>query len=229
LRNKDILKIQEILEWNNAGFRTQSGTKLKNDQTGETIYTPPQDISEIKLIKMAIIHHQFESIHPFYDWNGRTGRIINILYLAKNDLLDMPILYLSSYIIKHKSEYYRLLQDVRESGNWDEWILYMLEAVQQTSKDTMEMIWAIWTLMWTTKESMKIKVPKIYSKDLLEILFSHPYTKIEFLVDEIWMSRQRASRYLQELVDTWYMLVIQIKQQKYFINIDLFNLLKKWL
>ena len=249
LRNKDILKVQEILEWNNAGFRTQSWTKLKNDQTGETIYTPPQDIWEITdlmsnlehyintpeledidpLIKMAIIHHQFESIHPFYDWNGRTGRIINILYLAKNDLLDMPILYLSNYIIKNKSEYYRLLQDVRVHESWDDWILYMLEAVEQTSKDTMQMIWAIWTLMWTTKESMKIKVPKIYSKDLVEIIFSHPYTKIEFLVDEMWMSRQRASRYLQELVDAWYMLVIQIKQQKYFINIDLFNLLKKWL
>lgn len=139
LLNRDILKIQEILEKNDAWFRTQVWTKLKNDQTWETIYTPPQNIEEIKdlmsnleqyintdledidpLIKMAIIHHQFESIHPFYDWNGRTWRIINILYLVKNDLLNMPILYLSNYIIKHKSDYYRLLQEIREKWNRDE-------------------------------------------------------------------------------------------------------------
>jgi Fic family protein len=104
-----------------------------------------QDIDP--LIKMAIIHHQFESIHPFYDGNGRTGRIINILYLAKHDLLDMPILYLSNYIIQHKSEYYRLLQNVREQGSWDDWILYMLDAVEQTAKDTIQIIHEIWALM----------------------------------------------------------------------------------
>lgn len=248
LLNRDILKIQEVLEQNDAGFRTQSWTKLKNDQTWETIYTPPQNIDEIKelmtnlekyinddledidpLIKMAIIHHQFESIHPFYDWNGRTGRIINILYLVKNDLLQMPILYLSNYIIKHKADYYRLLQDVRENDSRDEWILYMLDAVEKTSLDTMEMIKDIWELMWKTKKSLKEKLPKVYSKDLLEIIFSHPYTKIEFLVDWMWMSRQRASRYLQELVDNWFMIVIQIKNSKYFVNVELFELLRKWL
>lgn len=249
LLNRDILKIQEILEKNDAWFRTQSWTKLKNDQTWETIYTPPQNIEEIKdlmsnlekyinnddledvdsLIKMAIIHHQFESIHPFYDWNWRTWRIINILYLVKNDLLNMPILYLSQYIIKHKSDYYRLLQEVREKWNRDEWILYMLDAIEKTSLDTIEMIKDIWDLMWKTKKSMKEKVPKIYSKDLLEIIFSHPYTKIDFLVDNIWMSRQRASRYLQELVDNWYMKNIKIKNSKFFINIELFERLKKWL
>ncbi len=246
--NRDILKIQELLEQNDAGFRTQSWTKLKNDQTWETIYTPPQNIDEIKelmtnlekyinddledidpLIKMAIIHHQFESIHPFYDWNGRTWRIINILYLVKNDLLQMPILYLSNYIIKHKADYYRLLQEVRENESRDEWILYMLDAVEKTSLDTMQMIKAIWDLMWKTKKSLKEKLPKVYSKDLLEIIFSHPYTKIEFLVDSMWMSRQRASRYLQELVDNWFMIVIQIKNSKYFVNVKLFELLRKWL
>ncbi len=246
--NADILKIQKILEWNNAGFRIQTWTKLKNDQTWETIYTPPQNTEEIKdlmtnlekyinedledidpLIKMSIIHHQFESIHPFYDWNGRTGRIINILYLIKNDLLNMPILYLSNYIIKNKSNYYRLLQEVREKWVWDEWILYMLDAIEKTSLDTMEMIKSIWDLMWKTKKSMKDKLPKIYSKDLLEIIFSHPYTKIEFLVDGMWMSRQRSSRYLQELVNSGYMLVIQIKNSKYFVNIELFERLRKWL
>jgi len=248
LLNRDILKIQELLEQNDAGFRAQSWTKLKNDQTWEIVYTPPQNIDEIKelmsnlekyinddledidpLIKMAIIHHQFESIHPFYDWNGRTGRIINILYLVKNDLLQMPILYLSNYIIKHKADYYRLLQEVRENDSRDEWILYMLDAVEKTSLDTMQMIKAIWDLMWKTKKSLKEKLPKVYSKDLLEIIFSHPYTKIEFLVDSMWMSRQRASRYLQELVDNWFMIVIQIKNSKYFVNVELFELLRKWL
>jgi len=248
LVNRDILKIQEILEWNNAWFRTQSWTKLKNDKTWETIYTPPQDIKEIEdlmnnlekyinedledidsLIKMAIIHHQFESIHPFYDSNWRTWRIINILYLVKNNLLNMPILYLSNYIIKNKSDYYRLLQEVRDKWNRNEWILYMLDAIEKTSIDTMEMIKSIWDLMWKTKKSMKEKLPKIYSKDLLEIIFSHPYTKIDFLVDNMWMSRQRSSRYLQELADNWYMFVVQIKNSKYFINIELFERLKKWL
>lgn len=246
--NRDILKIQELLEQNDAGFRTQSWTKLKNDQTWETVYTPPQNIDEIKelmsnlekyinddledidpLIKMAIIHHQFESIHPFYDWNGRTGRIINILYLVKNDLLQMPILYLSNYIIKHKADYYRLLQEVRENDSRDEWILYMLDAVEKTSLDTMQMIKAIWELMWKTKKSLKEKLPKVYSKDLLEIIFSHPYTKIEFLVDWIWMHRETASKYLNALVDNWYMIVIQIKNSKYFVNVELFELLRKWL
>lgn len=249
LLNRDILQIQEILEKNNAGFRTQSWTKLKNDQTWETIYTPPQNIEEIKdlmfdleqyinneslddidpLIKMAIIHHQFESIHPFYDGNGRTWRIINILYLVKNNLLSMPILYLSNYIIKHKYDYYRLLQEVREKDLWEEWIIYMLDAIEKTSLDTMEMIQAIWNLMWKTKKSMKEKLPKLYSKDLLEIIFSHPYTKIEFLVDELWITRKTSAKYLQDLVDNWYMFVVQIKNSKYFVNIELFELLKKWL
>jgi len=249
LFNRDILQIQEILEKNDAGFRTQSWTKLKNDQTGETIYTPPQNIEKIKdlmfnleqyinnddledldpLIKMVIIHHQFESIHPFYDWNWRTWRIINILYLVKNDLLSMPILYLSNYIIKHKSDYYRLLQEVREKDTWEEWIMYMLDAVEKTSIDTMEMIQAIWDLMWKTKKSMKEKLPKLYSKDLLEIIFSHPYTKIEFLVDWMWMTRQTSSKYLNELVENWYMFSIQKWKNKYFVNLELFELLRKWL
>lgn len=247
--NRDILKIQEILENNDAWFRTQSWTKLKNDKTWEIIYIPPQDINEIKdlmnnleqyinndnledldpLIKMAIIHHQFESIHPFYDWNWRTWRIINILYLLKNNLLNMPILYLSNYIIKNKWDYYRLLQEVREKNLWEEWILYMLDAVEKTSIDTMNIIKEIWNLMWKTKLSLKEKLPKIYSKDLLEIIFSHPYTKIEFLVDELWITRQRSSRHLQELVNNWYMKIVKIKNSKYFVNIELFELLKKWL
>ena len=189
-----------------------------------------KDLEDIDpLIKMTIIHHQFESIHPFYDWNGRTWRIINILYLVKNDLLNMPILYLSNYIIKHKSDYYRLLQEVREKWNRDEWILYMLDAIEKTSLDTMEMIKDIWDLMWKTKKSMKEKLTKIYSKDLLEIIFSHPYTKIEFLVEELWITRKTSAKYLNELINSWYMVMIPIWKQRYFINIELFDLLRKWL
>lgn len=143
---------------------------------------------------MAIIHHQFETIHPFYDGNGRTGRIINILYLILNDLLDIPILYLSNYIIKHKDAYYRLLQEVRTKDNWEEWILYMLDGVEQTSLETISLVNDISALMKKTKYDIKQKLPKIYSKDLIEILFSHPYTKINFLVDELDLTRQSASK-----------------------------------
>ena len=247
LLNKDILKIQEILEKNTAWFRTQAGTKLLNDKTWETIYTPPQNIEEIQdlmtnleqyinnseledldpLIKLALIHHQFESIHPFYDGNGRTWRIINILYLVLNDLLDLPILYLSNYIIKNKAEYYRLLQEVREKWNWEDWVLYMLDAIEKTSIDTMNIIKNIWDLMWNTKKSLKENLPKIYSKDLLEIIFSNPYTKIDFLVKDLWITRKTSAKYLNELLEAWYMKLEIRKKEKYFINIELYELLKK--
>ena len=245
---RDILNIQELLEKNDAWLRTQSWTNLKNDQTWEIVYTPPQNTNEIislmdnlekyinenlddndPLIRMAIIHHQFESIHPFYDGNGRTWRIINILYLTLNDLLDLPILYLSKYIIKNKSNYYKLLQEVREEWNWDEWILYMLDAIEVTAFDTIKMINAIWVLMWKNKYEIRKELPKIYSKDLLEIIFSNPYTKIDFLVDGMLMSRQRASRYLNELVKKWYLKEEKIWKSKYFINIELFELLRRWI
>lgn len=250
LLNRDILKIQEILEKNEAWFRKQSWTKLENQETKEIIYLPPQKLDEIldlmenlekyindnsisdldELIKMAIIHHQFESIHPFYDWNGRTWRIINILYLVKNWLLDIPILYLSNYIIRNKSEYYRLLQDVRDNDNWEEWILFMLEAVEKTSISTINMINDIYILMWKSKKFLKEnKKINFYSKDLLEILFYHPYTKIEFLEKWLWISRQTASKYLNELVELWFLKLIQIKNSKYFINLELFEILRKWL
>jgi Fic family protein len=151
------------------------------------------------------------------------------LYLVLNDLLDMPILYLSNYIINNKADYYRLLQKVRTKGKWEEWIIYMLTAIETTSLDTIKMIENIWTLMWETKISLRKTLPKVYSKDLLEIIFSHPYTKIDFLVDGMWMTRQRSSRYLNELVKEWYMELMKIWKDKYFINIELYELLKKWL
>lgn len=245
LLKKHIIEIQSVLEQNDAGVRKQAGTNLKNAQTGEVIYTPPQDYETIQelltnlenyinepndidpLVNMAIIHHQFESIHPFYDGNGRTGRIINILYLILKDLIDIPILYLSRYIITHKADYYRLLQEVRTENKWEEWILYMLEAVEQTSLETIELINNINDLMIKTQDKISQELPKIYSKDLIEILFTHPYTKIDFLVDRLNISRQTASKYLSELEAKGILETVQIKNSKYFINIDLFAMLKK--
>ena len=216
LLTRHIVDIQQELEGNVAGIRKQAGTVLKNQATGEVIHTPPQEETTIRklldnleqyintndgidpLIKMAIIHYQFETIHPFYDGNGRTGRIINILYLVLNELLDLPILYLSSYIIKHKADYYRLLQEVRTKGSWEEWIIYMLEGIEQTATKQVQLINDIKELMDKTKEKLKSELPKIYSKDLLEVLFIHPYTKIDMLVDNLGMTRQTASKHLKE-------------------------------
>jgi Fic family protein len=245
LLKKHIIEIQGVLEKNDAGVRKQAGTNLKNAGTGEVIYTPPQDYETIQalltnlenyinepneldsLVNMAIIHHQFESIHPFYDGNGRTGRIINILYLILKDLLDIPVLYLSRYIITHKADYYRLLQEVRTEDKWEEWILYILEAVEQTSLETIELINNISDLMIKTQDKISSELPKIYSKDLVEILFMHPYTKIEFLVDRLHITRKTASKYLSELENNGILKNIQIKNSKYFINVELFDLLRK--
>ena len=179
------------------------------------------------LVNMAIIHYQFESIHPFYDGNGRTGWIINILYLILKDLLDIPVLYLSRYIIAHKADYYRLLQEVRTEDKWEEWVLYMLEAIEQTSLETIDLINDISELMLKTQEKISSELPKIYSKDIVEILFMHPYTKIEFLVDKLGLHRHTASTYLKELERLSILKAIKIGRSKYFINTELFDMLKK--
>ena len=245
LLKKYIVEIQQELEQNDAGVRKQSGTVLKNAKTGEVVFTPPQDYETIQnlldnlekyinneneidpLINMAIIHYQFETIHPFYDGNGRTGRIINILYLILKDLLDIPILYLSSYIIENKADYYRLLQEVRTKDNLEEWILYMLDGVEQTALETIELINGIDLLMIETKEKIKTELSTRYTKDLVEILFMHPYTKIEFLVDTLAITRKTASKYLNELEKIGILQNIQIKNSKFFINKNLFTMLKK--
>jgi len=245
LLKRHIIEIQKELEQNDAGVRRQSGTNLKNAQTGEVVFIPPQQFEQIEellanlesyinepneldvLVNMAIIHYQFETIHPFYDGNGRTGRIINILYLVLNNFLEMPILYLSNYIIKNKHDYYRLLQEVRTDDKWEEWILYMLDGVEKTSIETMHLINDISVMMRETKYTIREKLPKIYSKDLIEILFSHPYTKIEFLVDGLNISRQTASKHLNELEKIGIMESIKIKNNKFFINKELFARLQK--
>ncbi|WP_198170090.1 Fic family protein [Mucilaginibacter arboris] len=246
LKTSHILQIQKILEQNDAGYRKLPGTSLVNEATGETVYTPPQDYDSViqlmdnlisfindtelypadPLIKMAVIHHQFESIHPFYDGNGRTGRIINILYLVLNELLDLPILYLSRYIIRHKSDYYRLLQKVRDTGDWEEWILYMLDGIEQTAKETILLIVNIKTLMQDYKMRIRKEFPKMYSQDLLNNLFRHPYTKIEFLMNELMVSRLTATRYIDLLVEKGFLEKQRIGRSNFYINTPLYQLFK---
>jgi Fic family protein len=246
LTNNNILQIQGVLENNKAGFRKLPGTALKNTTTGETIYTPPQDYEEITrlmsnleryinepqmqdcdpLIKMAVIHFQFESIHPFYDGNGRTGRIINILYLILEKLQTLPILYLSNYIIKNKPDYYRLLQNVRDDNSWEEWLLFMINAVEQTSKDTIQLIIKIKELMLSFKYRLRDNY-KFYSQDFLNNLFKHPYTKIEFVVNDLGVSRLTAANYLNKLAEDKILRKSKLGTGNYYINDELFNLLTK--
>jgi Fic family protein len=241
-----ILNIHKILEDNDAGFRTVPGTELKNDLTKQVVYTPPQSAFEIKelmsnlvnyinddelddldyLVKMAIIHHQFESIHPFYDGNGRLGRIINILYLIAKDLLDYPTLYLSRYIIQNKAEYYRLLQLVRDEQAWETWILFMLEAVISVARQSIELVKAIKAKMLEYKNVIRSEYPKIYSQDLLNNIFKHPYTKIEFLQEDLDVTRQTAAKYLDTIADNPKNLLEKVKigRDNFYINIGLLNL-----
>ena len=244
LLKRDIVHIQGILEQNDAGVRRQSGTVLRNMATGEVVFEPPQEYEEIQellselekfineaneldpLVSMAIVHYQFETIHPFYDGNGRTGRIINILYLILNGMLDVPILYLSSYIIQHKADYYRLLQEVRTNDKMEEWILYMLDGIEQTSLGTIELVQDIHALMAKTQHQIQEELPKIYSKDLVEVLFMHPYTKIDFLIHKLQLHRHTASKYLNELEKLGIVQSVKIKNSKFFVNVELFERLK---
>ncbi len=240
-----IVEIQKILEGNTAGIRKLPGTALRNGVTGKVIYTPPDNIDSINrlmtnfeiylnaqdeispLIKMAIQHYQFESIHPFYDGNGRTGRIINVLYLILNDLLENPIIYLSAYIINNKKDYYRLLQEVRTKDNFEEWILYILKGIEQTANETINQVREISQLFIKTQELVKAEAPKSYSKELIELLFEHPYCKIEYLTDRLNISRITASKYLKELEKIKVLQSKQVWKETLYINTRLFDLLKK--
>lgn len=243
LTNNHILQIQQELEQNNAGFRKLPGTALKTD-AGATVYTPPQHPAEIAalmgslerfinddslfdadpLIKMALIHHQFESIHPFYDGNGRTGRIINVLYLVKHSLLDLPVLYLSSHIVRTKSDYYRLLQAVREEDAWEAWVLYMLVAVEHTAREAITTIQAIKQLLLDVKHRIRAQ-HRFYSQDLINNMFSHPYTKIEFIQRDLKVSRLTASKYLNALAATGFLHVQKIGRSNYYMNLPLYRIL----
>jgi len=245
IRVNDIVSIQQELVNNTAGIRSTPGTVLKNDKTGEIVYTPPQDKHEIldllsnfinqfnqnekdlsPLIQLAVLHYQFESIHPFYDGNGRTGRILNILYLIMNGLIDIPILYLSSYIIENKQDYYRLLNQTNKTGEWEDWILYMLKAIQSTSMQTIDKISRILNLLELTIQNVQIKAPKIYTKELVELLFEQPYSKIEFVVNQLHVERKAASRYLKELEQIGILQSQKAGRETIYINTGLIEILK---
>ncbi len=240
-----ITKIQEEIEHNNAGVRSTLGTVIKNSVTDEIIYTPPQEKNEIldymdnlinyindtdgvdPLIKLAIIHYQFESIHPFYDGNGRTGRILNILYLVLSDLLDTPILYLSKYIIKTKQEYYRLFQETRKTNNYEDWIIYMLKGIEQTSISTINVINKISDEMKRMKKELREKT-KIYSKELLEALFYEFYTRVSHIKTELNVSERTALRYLNVLEDQGFITSEKIGRERIYKNERLLDLIKNF-
>lgn len=245
----DIKQIQKTLEHNNAGFRTVPGTKLKSSK-GEVVYIPPQSGEDVArymsnleqyinnpeihdidpLIKMAIIHHQFESIHPFYDGNGRTGRIIAILYLVVNDLLDLPILYLSRCITHNKGEYYRLIQRIRDNDpdnaeDWEKWVLFILKGVEETAIETIRLVKSISALMAKYKNILKPLFGKQYKHELLNNLFFHPYTKIEFMERDMSVQRKTAAKYLDTIVSETGLLKKQkLGRSNYYINTELMEL-----
>lgn len=238
LTNNTIISMFQILKRTNGEFRETPGTALLNEADGRLVYIPPQDPREVRelmgdlekfinddrccdldpLIKMAIIHHQFESIHPFPDGNGRIGRIINVLYLTQQRLLNIPILYLSRYITGHKGDYYKYLQSVRDDGDWEPWLDYMLRAVADTAVETLRLVEAIRRLMAEYKNRIRNEHRRIYSQELLNTLFRHPYTRIEFLVRELEITRQTAARYLDELAGAGLLTKHRIGKYNYYMN-----------
>jgi Fic family protein len=243
LTNNHILRIQAELEQNDAGFRKVPGTTLK-DGDGRVIYTPPQDAREVRalmadlerfvnaessevdpLVRMAVIHHQFESIHPFYDGNGRTGRIVNVLYLVKEGLLDTPVLHMSRHIVRTKPRYYELLQAVRERGAWEDWVLYMLTAVEETARDGITTVHAIKRVLLEVKHRVRSEFRKFYSQDLINNLFSHPYTKIQFVEHDLGVSRLTATRYLDQLAAAGILRKTKVGRSNFYINVALYAIL----
>ena len=242
LTNNHILRIQQELERNAAGFRKLPGTALRN-QDGAIIYTPPDPAQIVPmmtalerfvnddslhpadpLIKMAMIHHRFESIHPFYDGNGRTGRIINVLYLVMHGLLDTPVLYMSRHIIRTKTEYYRLLQEVRDRDAWEEWMLYMLTAVEETAREGIATVIAIRDALLDYKRRIRAGY-RFYSQDLINLLFSHPYTRIQHLESELGVSRLTATKYLETLAREGFLKKQRLGRSNYYANVALYRIL----
>lgn len=243
LTTNAFIRIFQTIKQTGDGIRKTPGTALANG-TGRIIYTPPEGEAVIReklknledyihgkektdpLIKMAITHYQFESIHPFTDGNGRTGRIVNILYLVQQGLLDIPVLYLSNYIIRHKTNYYRLLRAVTEKDQWEPWIIYMLDAVEQTAVQTREKIIQIKDLIEQTLSTAKDRLPaRVYSKELIELLFRQPYTKGQFLVDAGLARRQTAAEYLKELESAGILKSHKSGREMLYLNVKLLELL----
>tara|TARA_R110002124_G_scaffold172942_1_gene340492 strand:+ start:156 stop:1241 length:1086 start_codon:yes stop_codon:yes gene_type:complete len=239
-----FIKIMQTIKETEEEIRHDSGTVIANPQTRKIIYWPPEGKELIRnlldnlesylnrkdetdpLIKMAVMHYQFEAIHPFEDGNGRTGRILNILYLIRKELLHQPVLYLSDYIIHHKSDYYRLLREVTEENAWEPWIIFIMNAVQNTADKTMQRIDDIRLLLEETLEEAKEKLPgRVYSKELIELLFEQPYCKVKFLVDRNLAKRQTAADYLKELENAGILRSKQAGREMLYLNIRLYELL----
>lgn len=246
LTTNSLVAIMQKLKHSTEEIRKGTGTRLANPATKEIIYTPPEGESLIReklavlekfihnekddtdaLIKMALIHYQFEAIHPFSDGNGRTGRILNVLYLVYRGLLNIPVLYLSSYIIQKKSNYYRLLRDVTENQNWNEWIAFMLDAVSETAALTLNKIASIHTL----KKEMALQVKSIlktsYNSELVDLMFTYPYLKIKILERNKIGHRQTASVYLQKLAGAKILSPVKLGKEIYYINHQLMEVISK--
>ena len=239
LNSNLFIELVQLIKQVDIGIRAIPGTALKND-LGEVIYTPPVGEAVIRdklanldqfihaddgldpLVKMAVMHYQFEAIHPFPDGNGRTGRILNLLFLVEQQLLDIPVLFLSRYIITHRQDYYAGLRGVTESQDWERWVLFMLKAVESTAQQTFEQVNRILALMEEVRELVQREAESIYSKDLVEAIFMQPYTKIAFLVEAGIAKRQTASRYLQTLAAMGILREEQVGREKYYINDALF-------
>jgi Fic family protein len=236
----DIARI--IKDRSDFDIRRITGTKIVDSQN-RTIYTPPFGEQVIRdklaglekyihdeeatepLVKLALMHYQFEAIHPFHDGNGRTGRILNLLFLLQRELLDIPVLYLSRYIIEHKARYYALLQGVTARQEWEPWILYLLDAIEVTAKSTLEKVDAILSLMDATAEKIKTARPAIYSRELVEVLFEQPYVRIMFLERADVAKRQTASRYLKELESIGLLRSVRHGREVYYVNEGLVEVL----
>jgi Fic family protein len=244
LSTKLFINLVQVIKQIDYGIRKVPGTRIVNS-LGESIYTPPEgeelilkklknletylneDTGDIDpLIRLAVQHYQFEAIHPFYDGNGRTGRIINILYLVNQDLLELPILYLSKYIIENKNDYYKKLNAVTKHGDWEPWILYILDAVEETSKHSLERINAIADSIDECTEKIKKQLPKIYSKDLVEALFLQPYCRIKTITEAGIAKRETAREYLSQIEALGILESRKIGKEILFINKKFFNLIK---
>ena len=244
LTNNRIKKIQSILEPNFPDFR-KTRVNLINSSTGVVIYTPPDITGDIEqymsnlevfinddsvseldfLIKMAIIHHQFESIHPFLDGNGRTGRMINILYLVIKGLLDIPILYLSRYFIQNREEYYVLLKRVQDSQAWEDWVLFVLKGIEETAENTIILVKAISCMIIETKPKIRKILGLKYSHELINVIYSYPYTTVDFLQNSLNVSRPTSTRYLNLLAKGNILIKGKIGNFNYYVNKPLYDLL----
>jgi len=245
LSTSTAVEICRTLKGVNMDIRRVPGTQLSNERTGEIIYTPPDGEDRLRsllanwerflhnetdldpLVRMAVAHYQFEAIHPFTDGNGRTGRVLNNLYLIQQNLLTLPILYLSRYIIAHRADYYRLLLEVTRDQSWEPWLLYMLGAVEETARWTSAKISTIRSLSEHTSQYVREQLPKIYSRELVDVIFEQPYCRISNVVDKQIAQRQAASRYLKELVDIGVLREVQVGKEKLFIHPQLMQLLTR--